>query len=75
VLLEDESILYSNVASRIPLNPNTLFNKEPSFCSNQAVNFPKRVSINIKPVNNKQTDGRQCTRKKKNVWMISAESN
>lgn len=67
--------MYSNVASRMPLNLNTLLNKVPSFCSNQAVNFPRRVSINIKQVDSKQTDGRQCRRKKKNVWIISAESN
>lgn len=66
--------MYSNVASRMPLNLNTLFNKERSFCSNQAVNFPRRVSINIKHVNNKHTDGSQCMRKKKNVWMNSAEA-
>lgn len=72
---KQRSILYSNVASRMPLNLNTLLNKELSFCFNQAVNFPRRVSINIKQVNSKQTDERQCRRKKKNVWKISAESN
>lgn len=54
LLLGEGSILYSNVASRMPLNLNTLFSKEPSSCSNQAVHFPRRVSINIKHVNNKQ---------------------
>lgn len=58
----------------MPLNLKTLFNKEPSFCSNQAVNFPRRVTINIKHVNNAQTDGRQCTGKgKTSAWSQQKE--